>query len=732
MKSKLILLISMLFAIVSHSQTITTFQNQEGHWGLKKDNKEIVSPKYTSVDSTSFNSISFFKDKVLALVVSEYGDILFHPSNEILNNSNAYIHYYIKETKNLGDDFKSKKEELDNSLFLYLSDAIIDTTIVRIDTIFNDFDIKNIEEGYQDNPMIAFGIVHLKEGDITLVNGKGKSLRNDKIQNIYISEYDPISNLYDEDYTTEHFYEILVDDMDYDEYGYHKIFKDKGYTVSYLFDKISPSNICIKQDGKWGLIDIDGKELVKPIYDTLIPGTKRIEFYNNNVLSAIVDTSGDYLFKADDKVILESNAFVKLVAPRNESNTMDIYKDELERTTFLYLNNAVLDRVVLRSDTASYWFNNKEFLTDNVDEYVSDQVICRLKEGNIRIVNSRGELYDKDNIDNIDNIVFRYWTSDPESNSEYKDWYYHDLKIENNKFERVYSDSYDNYLGYEHIDLNDSFFLFEINNKWGVYDIYKGEVLPANFDKYEYDEENETTSFYTNDLLVSIINNLGEIIYEVDKSIIKKSKSFFRFNYPSNVYDRQDDVFYMYLSSSTADSVVISDGLEFYNYETDTSIDSIVDINHYPLFGDAKIFVNDSSGEMLGDKSYDNVYCFINKKYYNSELYYINNKYTDDELGRLISVNPTANEVNNNKYYFINVRGKVNSNLLLAKRKNKWFVIDPIKGKEEKASKKLVNILMKYEYSSISFNSDENIIKTEIEEEITYYNLDGKIILKED
>ena len=321
MKIRLLLFTLTLISFALHSQSITTFQNKDGNWGLRKVNKEVLEAEYTSFDSTSFNSLSFYKNKVLATVVSEKGEILFDADDDVVSSSNAYIQYFIKEPKDVSKDYTSKEEEINNSVFLYLYDAVIDTMISRIDTMTVGSDELNSGGVLSPEHISIYGVKVLKKGSISIVNSKGELLNDKPFQDINIWAYEFLNPEYYNDYLPDIFHYYINSNRDW------FIKNERHYYINIPPIEISKDNFIFKQNNKWGVYNFFKGEVIPPICDSIIPGIQQMQLFKNNVLSAIVDSSGEYLYKADNKIVKKSNAYIRL---RLDHNFDDDYTLEKE------------------------------------------------------------------------------------------------------------------------------------------------------------------------------------------------------------------------------------------------------------------------------------------------------------------------------------------------------------------------------------------------------------------
>ena len=720
MKIRLLLIILMLISIESHSQSINTFQDKDGNWGVKKGDKEVVEAEYTSFDSTSFNSLSFYIKDVLAIVVSEKGEILFEADDEVVQNSNAYIQYFIKEPEKVSVDYKTIEEEISNSVFLYLSDAVIDTMIIRIDTMTIGIEILNSGEKLPQGFVSIQAMKVLTKGDISIVNGKGELLNKKLFQDINILAYETRNPEYTYDYPPNIAYYYYINSNN-DWY----INNENHYYINIPPLEISKDNFIFKQNNKWGVYSFFKGEVIPPIYDSIIPDTHQMKLYNNNVLSAIVDSSGNYLYKAGKNIVKGSNAFMRLQQEGDYDDNYSLEK-ELKSYTYLYFNDAILDRVIISVDTLEFGYEQLNYGEEISEEAILLNTSIRLTKGYISVVDNKGSLLNKVPFDNISfrQNKFNEYLADDETR-----YFHYDLKNKN----KFYDKSEGGALGLElyTIEIDDNYFCFQQNNKWGLFDIEKGYTLPAIFDNFEYDDSNEETFFYKNDLLGAVVDSLGIVKYEVEESVLNKNIAFLDF---SIFLDQGDSYYqyysnlYLYLSDTLTETVIISDTLEFYNQDTGIEFDSIVSIINLPVYRDGKIIIKDFIGNINIEKAFDEVFYFTPKMYYNSEVFYIENRFMEDVIGRFISVKSTKEYIQKNKYYFVNGRNNIKSNFLLAKRKNKWFLVELKSGSSIKVTEKLVGELLKTEFNRVHYNIEKEIIETELNEVIILYNLKGEII----
>ena len=316
---------------------------------------------------------------------------------------------------------------------------------------------------------------------------------------------------------------------------------------------------------------------------------------------------------------------------------------------------------------------------------------------------------------------------------DYNDLFYfhYDLKNRIKSYDEV--DREEDIFGVEpySIEIYNKYFFFEENNKWGLFDLDKGITLSPIFDRFEYDDSNEKTSFYKDNLLGAIVDSLGKVVFEVDEHVLKGSKVFLDipiFIDQGDSYYEYYSSLYMYLAGALTETVIITDTLEFVNQETYVTYDSIVKLTSLPVYTNGKIVVKDLIGNVNINNPFDDVFYFTPKMYYNSEMYYIENKFMQDNIGRFISVKSTKEYIEKNKYYFVNGRERISSNILLAKRKNNWFLVELELGISSKIPIKLVDELLKTEFNSINYNLEKEIIETELNEVIILYNLNGEII----
>ena len=579
---------------LGYSQTSEIFKNNKDKWGCKNEaGKTIVKAKYDSIAiNDRYNSVECYMHNVLAAITDSTGKYLFKPKTNIIKNSNALIKYFInpngsiytstdKENNTLffkdDDRYSSISEEIENTVFLYLSNAVIDTITLKELIITNENEIQLRENGYVSPENIwfkAYDLLNIKRGEISIVNGKSELLNKESFDNIAFNIFTfDIKDIDDGRYVfLEHYHKIKNDSLniisEFDElYDFYNVMvEDYGAYYPPSLPQITQDNFFFNKDNKWGIFSFEHGVVLEPLYDDFRLGYKSniIEFFNHNVLAAIVDRDGNYLFKADEEIVKNSNAYLpyffnpnngpttiygpdkdtwsfsRLLSSQSETDNpgynedaFTSYKEQLDNSIYMYIANAVLDTIpIVRIDTMAEYYDFPS--SDFIQIYIANQLIqvqkgdISLIGGNSTVINNEPYtnlafksyiMHDRDYL-NQDEIKYStdYYKINDSTLYPLNKNYPNRAEIMENAVEGYNQNSeikysYENYPTIPHIIKE--VYLFEQKNKWGAYSFDKGEITPAIYDSYKY--EDDTVYFYNKNVKTAKIDASGNYIIIINE-----------------------------------------------------------------------------------------------------------------------------------------------------------------------------------------------------------------------
>ncbi|MFC2111378.1 WG repeat-containing protein [Bacteroidota bacterium] len=272
---------------------------------VKKDNKfgvidlateNLIELKYDSF-TYKYNhdglEISLYTNNVLNNIIDSNGKEIFSYSEEDVKNSNASLELNLKSSDNLNDS----NEQLNNVIFLYFSNVIIDS-IMLYDTLYNYYD----EYFIQKTQIPVFS-----NGNITIVNKSGYKFNDEAYDEVYYyvknNEFVDYSFSYQEPgpfiYTysnTGKFISVKTSNDD--------IYENKQIYIDGIPD-IHFNNLIALKNNDWFLIDLKTKKTKKidPGGDTLnLISYDKISFLKNGYLIVQLNRKIGFLNKSYEKV----------------------------------------------------------------------------------------------------------------------------------------------------------------------------------------------------------------------------------------------------------------------------------------------------------------------------------------------------------------------------------------------------------------------------------------------
>ena len=662
----LLVLILIFTGLVIRAQSNIPYQNEKGKWGIKNNKgKIVIKAKYDRVDTADYKSLEFFNHHILAAIVDSTGKYLFQPKSKLISKSNAFVRYYYKDFL----DLTSIQEEIDNSLFLYFSHAKTDTVIFKDSIIEFNTDTGN------DTIMeiITNTVITLKNGNITLVDSKGKILNKKPFDNIALKTYYGNVEMEMEDIP---FYEAYYRLKDNDNSRF-----DTDYPMLPL---VAAGNIPFEQNNKWGLLNLEAGVIIKPVYDGFKQGDyKTIEFYNHHVLAAIVDNNGNYLFKPDKKLISRSNSYINysLAHDIEDDTTKEI---ELKNELFVYFLEGQLDTLVYWDSLQEYDYDTDELLNSKRDIFVPF-----LKKGELVLVDGTGKSINEKAFNNLafKAVAYRLEEDVDPYTGEYvynsytpsEDYSFIDIKNTENKDQEIKA-FYREGLP----EIQSHLFLFERNNKWGLLHLDKGVLIEPKYDSYEYDG---VFRFFNHHVLAAIVDSTGKYLFQPDNNLVEYSDNYMVFTKEHEVWKdtnetaKLQNLLFLYLSHSIVDTLVIKDSL--WDIENDTKVPAYKRI---AIIKQGQIKLVNGRGKPLFTDAIDGMgflshIAEVNPEY--EEYYYegFYEKYQQTDKLEYLELGAKANSTQNYIGFYAMGESQISSDLILIQKESKWGLLDLKKGK---------------------------------------------------
>jgi hypothetical protein len=668
MMKNILIAFFLIAAISVKAQKAFPYQNNDGKWGLKNQNEVVIKAQYDRLDSAYYSGFELFNHDVLAMITDSMGQVLFQPSSKIIKNSNAYLRYYYKEPF----DVETLQEELSQSFFVYLSDAVLDT-ILQLDTVDVEEYVGESGEFIIDKQVLDNEFVILSRGSIQLVNSNSELLNKNPLQNI------ALKTTLLEPMTDEDFGNILF-----------RLKNEKPYDYELFINlpQITKSNIPFMQNNKWGLLSLSGIELVDPIYDSLARDrSNSFSFFNHGVLAAIIRQDGKSIFKAEEKVVDKANLNLELSIgeSQEEDSTIEM---ELQHSLFLYLDNGKMDTLI--------YYDSVQIVNEYGELYDTlASIQCPIiAKGDIYLVNAQGDKINPNPIQEISIFANEYevvYEVDPFIIEAYYVGYEPSgrkgfINLCNNTTDREKALTY---LSHGIPNLQSNIVLYKSDNKWGVIDIKKGIIIQALYDSYTSDLDG-IVRFFNHGVLAAIVNQNGSYVYKPDVSIITESNHYMDITAIGNEPETDTSLTrelkyhtYLYLSNSTIDTLIINDSIWDYNDEESewkkTSKPILV-----PLIKQGKIRVIDGLGKTIYQEQIDGLafLCNLVGEDENYEEYYydIYEKYFVSDEQKYLWFGKNAGSTPNYKAFYA-LGSPVNvSDLVIINKNDKYGLLDLKKG----------------------------------------------------
>ena len=700
---KNILIAFFLIAAISvKAQKAIPYQNKDGKWGLKNENKIVIKAQYDRLDSAYYSGFELFNHDVLALITDSMGQVIFQPSSKIIKNSNAYLRYYYKDPYEL----MTLQEELSQSFFVYLSNAVLDT-VVQLDTVeFDEFD-EETGEFFISQQVLYNEFVVLSKGGIQLVNSKSELLNKKPLQDIALKT-SLINPMLDGTYGNVLFY-LKSENPNY-------------FELFVTIPQITKSNTPFKQNNKWGLLSLSGTVLIDPIYDSLAwDRTKSFSFFNHGVLAAIVGQDGEYVFKAEEEVVAKANLNLELYIGESqvEDSTIEM---ELQHSLFLYLDGGIMDTLV--------YYDSAQVINEEGNFYDTLVAIkCPIiSKGNIYVLNSQGKKINSNPIQEISVFANKFksvYQIDPfTQEASYAGYRTIGKKGFINLCNKsIGRDKAVTYLSHGIPNLQSNIVLYKNDNKWGVIDIKKGVITDALYDSYTANLDG-IVHFFNHGVLAAIVDQNGAYVFKPDASIIAESDYYMDIEAIGDKPETDTSLTrwlkyhtYLYLSNSVIDTMVINDSIWDYNdYEGEwKKIPKPISV---PLIKQGKIRLIDGLGKTIYQEQIDGLgfLCNLVGEDENYEEYYydIYEKYFESDAQKYLWLGKSASTTQDYKAFYTLGAPINQSDLVIINKGNKYGLLDLKKGLVVEPS------YDSYEYDKLIhfINAGERIISVDAEGDI--------------
>jgi len=705
---KNILIAFFLIAVISvKAQKVIPYQNNAGKWGLKNQNEIVIKAQYDRLESAYYSGFELFNHDVLALITDSMGHVLFQPSSKIIKNSNAYLRYYYKDPYEL----MTLQEELSQSFFVYLSDAVLDT-VVQLDTV--EFD-EETGEFFISQQVLYNEFVVLSKGGIQLVNSKSELLNKKPFQNIAfkIKLRDPMSDEIDGNVL------FFLQKSNQDDFG-----------LFFNLPLITKLNIPFKQNNKWGLLSLSGTVLIDPIYDSLVGDrTNSFSFFNHGVLAAIVRQDGKYVFKADEEVVAKANLSLELYIGelQDEDSTIEM---ELQHSLFLYLDGGIMDTLV--------YYDSAQVINEEGNFYNTLVAInCPIiAKGDIYIVNAQGKKINPNPIQEISvfaNEYERVEEFDPFTQMAYYEGYETSRRkgFINLCNKAIGRDRAMTYLRYGVPELQSNIILYKNDNKWGVIDIKKGVITDALYDSYIANLDG-IVHFFNHGILAAIVDQNGAYVFKPDASIIAESDHYMDIEAIGDEPETDTSLTrwlkyhtYLYLSNSVIDTMVINDSI-WESSEEESEWEKTPKPILVPLIKQGKIRLIDGLGKTIYQEQIDGLAFLCNlveedENYENYEEYYYDfyEKYNVSDKQNYLWLGKGAITTQDYKSFYALGAPSNQSDIVIINKGNKYGLLDLKKG-----------LIVEPIYDSLDYNSNFSFYNHGIL--IAIVNTKGEYIFKLD
>ncbi len=178
------------------------------------------------------------------------------------------------------------QDSLQQSIYFYFEDAVMDTVIQRMDSV-QYADPLTCE--MKDTIAIIEGI-KVVQGKIYILDNSGNLLNPKPYDNVKFTYYGrAVSNCFVPTCICEVFcgYDFIYDYYTFYEFGSSG---DANIELTSEFLHILELPLLVKQKGKWGLMNLDGIMLIPCSYDSIeFAGYKKYNLFNKNILVETIE-----------------------------------------------------------------------------------------------------------------------------------------------------------------------------------------------------------------------------------------------------------------------------------------------------------------------------------------------------------------------------------------------------------------------------------------------------------
>lgn len=332
--------------------------------------------------------------------------------------------------------------------------------------------------------------------------------------------------------TAEYNSKVLNDKAEqiFKEYANVSAIEVKDMTASYLY---KTSLLKYKKDGKYGLIDINGKKITDAEYDSIT----NLEYKNEELLVAkdgkygVLKNNGKELIKCEYSSITADKYYNKeskymdagfIVCQKNEAGYRYGYINnkgkiilqpeysELTRITDIAESEKQAVYLIANKNAKKGLLKNKKqilnFEYDNIEYNYIDNVLSVEKNHKVGVVNLKGKEILKIEFDDI-TFLGIYINTQKDGENE----------IYNAKGEKVENSGYTSLLGTED---KKYYITLDENNLYGVMDKEEKQIIPNNYNYIGYVFED--LFIVSKDNKFGIINKEGKSVIDIKYDVIEK------------------------------------------------------------------------------------------------------------------------------------------------------------------------------------------------------------------
>lgn len=327
------------------------------------------------------------------------------------------------------------------------------------------------------------------------------------------------------------------------------------------------SVLTYKENGKYGLINLEGKQITKPIYDEIssINYKEGTFLVKQNELEGIINMKGKVIIKCEYESVTSDNYYSEngnnkqagfIVSKKTEDGYRYGYANyrgaiilnpvytQLERVTEIINENGIYF-IAFKNGQAGLLKNNKEILNyeyEDIQYNVLGNIFITKRNGKYGVVNQEGNtvLYPEyDNIytggmyinalKNKELFIFdlngNKIETDVVSKTITENSNYYIIIDKNNKYKVV--DSKDNMIidkDYTYIEyLPGDYFIVERDSKSGIIDLNGKSVIELKYDSISRINETDILQMETNKNITLYNLNMKEVV-SMDNAIVKEVK----------------------------------------------------------------------------------------------------------------------------------------------------------------------------------------------------------------